>query len=43
MRVPRYPVIVGNYSDLNEARQLQQKALATNVVKDAYLSSGARR
>lgn len=38
-----YPVIVGGYSYLSEARALRERALATNVVKDAYLSEGAKR
>ena len=38
-----YPVIVGQYSLLSEARVLREKALETNTVKDAYLSSGAKR
>lgn len=38
-----YPVIVGNYSVLSEARTIKERALATRLVKDAYLSPGARR
>ncbi len=46
IRVPPneyYPVIVGNYSLLSEAKMLRDKALATNTIKDAYLSTGAKR
>lgn len=38
-----YPVIVGTYSYLSEAKELQKRALATQTIKDAYLSSGAQR
>jgi hypothetical protein len=38
-----YPVIVGDYSFLSEARALREKALATKSVKEAYLSEGAKR
>ena len=38
-----YPVIVGNYSLLSEAKILKEKALETKTIKDAYLSSGAKR
>lgn len=38
-----YPVIVGGYSYLSEARALKERALATKIVKDAYLSEGAKR
>ncbi len=38
-----YPVIVGDYSFLSEAKELRRKALATNSIKEAYFSTGARR
>lgn len=38
-----YPVIVGNYNLLSVAKVLREKALATNTIKDAYLSPGAKR
>lgn len=38
-----YPVIVGGHSLLGEARALKDRALATKGIKDAYLSTGARR
>lgn len=38
-----YPVIVGGYSTLSEARELQRRALASKAIKDAYLSTGAAR
>jgi len=38
-----YPVIVGTYSYLSEAQELQKRALATQAIADAYLSSGAQR
>ena len=38
-----WPVIVGTYNYLSEAQALQKKALATRVITDAYLSSGAQR
>jgi hypothetical protein len=38
-----FPVIVGTYSYLSEAKELQKRALATQSIKDAYLSSGAQR
>jgi hypothetical protein len=38
-----WPVIVGTYSYLSEAKSLQQRALATQSITDAYLSSGAQR
>lgn len=40
---PYYPVIVGDYSFLSDAKALKTKALATESVKDAYLSPGAKR
>jgi hypothetical protein len=46
LRIPPnqyYPVIVGGYSPLSEARELRQRALATKIIKDAYLSADARR
>ena len=39
----KYGVIVGDYAYLSEARKLKDKALATQTVKDAYLSTGERR
>jgi hypothetical protein len=38
-----YPVIVGDYSSLSEARELRRKALAIKFIKEAYFSTGARR
>jgi len=38
-----YPVIVGGYSYLSEARALKERALATKIVTDGYLSEGAKR
>jgi hypothetical protein len=40
-----YPVIVGGHLSLSlsEARELKQKALATNTVKEAYLATGVSR
>jgi hypothetical protein len=38
-----YPVIVGTYSYLSEAKELRRKALSSSLIKDAYLSSGAQR
>jgi hypothetical protein len=38
-----YPVIVGDYSSLSEAKELRRKALATKSIKEAYFSTGARR
>lgn len=38
-----YPVIVGGYNYLSEARKLREKALRTKSVNDAYLSEGAKR
>lgn len=38
-----YPVIVGDYSYLSEARQLKRKALETKFVREAYFSTGERR
>jgi hypothetical protein len=38
-----YPVIVGGYSYLSEARALKERAMATKIVKDVYLSEGAKR
>jgi hypothetical protein len=38
-----YPVIVGDYSSLSEAKELRQKALATKSIKEAYFSTGVRR
>lgn len=38
-----YPVIVGGYSYLSEAKVLKERAQATRIVKDAYLSEGAKR
>ncbi len=38
-----YPVIVGDYSFLSEAKELKQKALATRSIKEAYFSTGVRR
>lgn len=38
-----FPVIVGTYSYLSEAKALQTKAVATRTITDAYLSSGAQR
>lgn len=46
VRVPPndfYPVIVGGYSTLSEAKALKEKALATDAVTQAYLSTGAKR
>jgi hypothetical protein len=38
-----YPVIVGDYSSLSEAKELRRKALATKPIKEAYFSTGVRR
>ncbi|HYD80903.1 MAG TPA: SPOR domain-containing protein [Paucimonas sp.] len=38
-----YPVIVGDYAYLSQAKDLRQRALATASVKEAYLSTGERR
>jgi|GEM_PF-3014191 len=38
-----YPVIVGPYSKLDDARILEQRAIRTNAVTEAYLSAGAKR
>lgn len=38
-----YPVIIGSHSYLSQAKELRQKALASSIIKDAYLSSGAQR
>jgi hypothetical protein len=38
-----YPVIVGGYNLLDEARALKDKALTTEAVTEAYLSEGAKR
>ena len=38
-----YPVIVGNYVFLSEAKELKRRALATKSIKDAYFSTGERR
>jgi hypothetical protein len=40
---PNYPVIVGGYSYLSDARETMKKALALDSVTDAYLSAGAKR
>jgi hypothetical protein len=37
-----YPVIVGNYVFLSEAKELKRRALATKSIKDAYFSTGER-
>ena len=38
-----YPVIVGDYSLLSEANALKEKALASRLVKGAYLSANPNR
>ena len=38
-----YPVIVGGYNFLNEAKMIREKALSTQTIKDAYMSQGAKR
>jgi hypothetical protein len=38
-----YPVIVGDYSSLSEAKELRRKALATKFVREVYFSTRARR
>jgi hypothetical protein len=38
-----YPVIVGDYAFLSEAKELKRRALATKSIKDAYFSTGQRR
>jgi len=38
-----YPVIVGGYSYLSEAKELKRKALATKAIKEVYFSTGERR
>jgi len=38
-----YPVIVGHYAPLSEAKVVKEKALKLDIIKDAYLSSGAKR
>jgi hypothetical protein len=46
LRLPEndyYPVIVGDYSSLSEAKELRRKALATKSIKNAYFSTGERR
>ncbi|HKK04560.1 MAG TPA: SPOR domain-containing protein [Gammaproteobacteria bacterium] len=46
VRVPPndfYPVIVGGYSTLSQAKALKERALATDAVTEAYLSTGAKR
>lgn len=46
MKIPGndyYPVIVGEYLFLSDAKELKQRALATESVKDAYFSTGQRR
>lgn len=37
-----YPVILGDYAYLSDAKELRLKALATKSIKDAYLSTGKR-
>lgn len=37
-----YPVIVGQYSLLSEAKVLKEKALKTDLIEDAYLSIGTK-
>lgn len=34
-----YPVVLGGHLSLSKAKELKQRALATNTIKDAYLSS----
>lgn len=46
MKVPPneyYPVIIGGYNYLNEAKILKEKALQSDTINEAYLSSGAQR
>ena len=38
-----YPVIVGRYAPLSEARLIQAEALKLDIIKEAYLSSGPER
>ena len=38
-----YPVIVGDYSSLSEAKELKRKALAIKSIEEAYFSTGVRR
>lgn len=38
-----YPVIVGGYNYLSEAKLLKQSALSLSAIDGAYLSSGAKR
>lgn len=38
-----YPVIVGDYTFLSEAKELKRRALAIKSVKGAYFSTGERR
>lgn len=38
-----YPVIVGDYAFLSEAKELKRKALTSKLIRDAYYSTGERR
>lgn len=38
-----YPVIVGGYNFLSEAKALKERAVALDAITEAYLSSGAQR
>ena len=40
---PYYPVIVGEYALLSEAKVLKQRALSSKLVKEAYLSADRNR
>ena len=40
---PYYPVIVGHYATLSEAKLIKEKALKLDMIKDVYLSPGTKK